>query len=145
MEEINATRAVHVVTLENPVEFVHPHRKATITQREMSTDFEDFASGLRAAMRQAPKVVMITELNDQATMDLALTAAETGHLVLVALRAHDAAQSVARMVNFFEPSEQSRDASADHGNAPPAGDPAAGAARGGGRELIQEISETICA
>ncbi|MGV3533723.1 MAG: type IV pilus twitching motility protein PilT [Chthoniobacteraceae bacterium] len=108
VDEINSTRATHVITLEEPVEFIHPHRKATITQRELGVDFENFADGLRAAMRQAPKVIMLTDVADRATLEQALIAAETGHLVLVAMRAHDVDQAITKMVNLFEPSEHTR-------------------------------------
>jgi len=72
-------KSVHIVTLEDPVEFQHPHKKATFNQREMGTDFDSFASGLRAALRQAPKVILVGEMRDRETVDIGLSAAETGH------------------------------------------------------------------
>src|SRR5438046_5463557 len=78
LNQINQTKAVHIVTLEDPVEFVHTHNKATFNQRELGTDFDNFANGLRAALRQAPKVVLVGEMRDQETVKVALSAAETG-------------------------------------------------------------------
>src|SRR3954449_13464234 len=82
LNQINNTKPIHVVTLEDPVEFVHPHEMATFNQRELGTDFDTFANGLRAALRQAPKVILVGEMRDRDTVKIALSAAETGHLVL---------------------------------------------------------------
>jgi energy-coupling factor transporter ATP-binding protein EcfA2 len=83
LNEINrSNRAVHIITLEDPVEYVHPQKKATFNQRELGTDFDNFASGLRAALRQAPKVILVGEMRDRETVEIGLSAAETGHLVL---------------------------------------------------------------
>jgi len=103
---INATRPVHVVTLEDPVEFEHPQRRATVNQRELGADFPTFAAGLRAALRQAPKVIMVGEVRDAETVEIGLKAAETGHLVLATLHTIDAGQTVGRLAGIFPPSEQ---------------------------------------
>lgn len=103
---INERRAVHVITLEDPIEFVHTHKKATISQRELGEDFDSFASGLRAALRQAPKVILVGEIRDPETMEIALQAAETGHLVLGTLHTSDAGQTVSRILGMFDPSEE---------------------------------------
>ena len=79
LNKINHERPVHVVTLEDPIEYVHPHKMATFNQRELGDDFDQFASGLRAALRQAPKVILVGEIRDRETLEIALTAAETGH------------------------------------------------------------------
>ncbi|MDH5511411.1 MAG: ATPase, T2SS/T4P/T4SS family, partial [Nitrospinota bacterium] len=78
LDEINQKKPIHVVTLEDPVEFSHPHKKATFNQREMGQDFDSFSSGLRAALRQAPKVILVGEMRDRDTMEIGMTAAETG-------------------------------------------------------------------
>jgi twitching motility protein PilT len=106
LNEINHTKAVHIVTLEDPVEFVHPHDKATFNQRELGTDFDTFANGLRAALRQAPKVILVGEMRDRDTVKIALSAAETGHLVLSTLHTIDAGQTINRILGMFEPEEQ---------------------------------------
>ncbi|HLX71983.1 MAG TPA: ATPase, T2SS/T4P/T4SS family, partial [Verrucomicrobiae bacterium] len=85
LNEINQTRPVHIITLEDPVEFVHPHHMATFNQRELGTDFDTYSTGLRAALRQAPKVILVGEMRDRETVKIALSAAETGHLVLSTL------------------------------------------------------------
>jgi len=103
---INQTRAVHVVTLEDPVEYLHAKGRALITQRELGPDFPDFASGLRAAMRQAPQVILVGEIRDAETAGAALRAAETGHLVLCTLHATDCGGMVSRLVGLFAPSEE---------------------------------------
>lgn len=106
LNEINHTRAVHVITLEDPVEFIHPHHVATFNQRELGTDFDTFSHGLRAAMRQAPKVILVGEMRDRETVQIALSAAETGHLVLSTLHTIDAGQTMGRILGMFEPAEQ---------------------------------------
>src|SRR5947199_1921381 len=106
LNEINHTKAVHVITLEDPVEFVHPQDKATFNQRELGTDFDTFASGLRAALRQAPKVILVGEMRDRETVKIALSAAETGHLVLSTLHTIDAGQTINRILGMFETEEQ---------------------------------------
>jgi twitching motility protein PilT len=106
LDEINNTRPVHIITLEDPVEFVHPHRVATFNQRELGSDFDNFANGLRAALRQAPKVILVGEIRDRETIKIALSAAETGHLVLSTLHTTDAGQTINRILGMFEPEEQ---------------------------------------
>lgn len=106
LDEINNTKACHVVTLEDPVEFIHPQKRATFNQREMGIDFQSFAEGLRAALRQAPKVILIGEIRDRETLEIALAAAETGHLVFATLHANDAASTVARVLGLFNPEEE---------------------------------------
>ncbi|HEX7573849.1 MAG TPA: PilT/PilU family type 4a pilus ATPase, partial [Bacteroidota bacterium] len=105
LNEINEHKAVHIVTLEDPVEFSHPHKKATFNQREMGNDFDTFANGLRAALRQAPKVILVGEMRDRETVEIALSAAETGHLVLSTLHTVDAGQTINRVIGMF-PSEE---------------------------------------
>jgi twitching motility protein PilT len=106
LNEINENRSVHVITLEDPVEYVHSQKKATFNQRELGMDFNQFASGLRAALRQAPKVILVGEMRDRETVEIGLTAAETGHLVLATLHTIDAGQTINRMVGMFETEEQ---------------------------------------
>lgn len=106
LNDINEALAVHVVTLEDPVEFVHPHKKSTFNQREMGQDFDTFASGLRAALRQAPKVILVGEMRDRETVEIGLSAAETGHLVLSTLHTVDAGQTINRIIGMFEQEEE---------------------------------------
>src|SRR5579859_7787061 len=106
LNEINHTKAVHIITLEDPVEFVHPHDVATFNQRELGTDFDTFSNGLRAALRQAPKVVLVGEMRDRETVKIALSAAETGHPVLSTLHTIDAGQTINRILGMFETEEQ---------------------------------------
>lgn len=106
LNEINQHKAVHIITLEDPVEYVHPHLKATFNQRELGLDFDSFSSGLRAALRQAPKVVLVGEMRDRETVSIALSAAETGHLVLSTLHTIDAGQTINRILGMFDPEEQ---------------------------------------
>ncbi|MBW2622998.1 MAG: PilT/PilU family type 4a pilus ATPase [Deltaproteobacteria bacterium] len=106
LNEINESDAVHVITLEDPVEFVHPHKKATFNQREMGQDFDTFANGLRAALRQAPKVILVGEMRDRETVEIGLSAAETGHLVLSTLHTVDAGQTINRILGMFEKDDE---------------------------------------
>lgn len=106
LEDINERRAVHVVTLEDPIEYQHPHKKATFNQRELGRDYDSFASGLRAALRQAPKVILVGEMRDRETVEIGLTAAETGHLVLSTLHTVDAGQAINRMLGMFTNEEE---------------------------------------
>src|SRR5213076_1417817 len=106
LRQINTTKAVHVVTLEDPVEFVHIHDKATFNQRELGVDFDSYVNGLRAALRQAPKVILVGEMRDRETVKIALSAAETGHLVLSTLHTIDAGQTINRILGMFETEEQ---------------------------------------
>jgi twitching motility protein PilT len=106
LRQINETREVHVVTLEDPVEFLHPQQKATFNQRELGIDFDTFANGLRAALRQAPKVILVGEMRDRESLEIALHAGETGHLVLSTLHTVDAGQTINRIIGMFEHSEE---------------------------------------
>src|SRR5438094_2233942 len=106
LHEINKTKPVHIITLEDPVEFIHTHKAATFNQRELGTDFDSFANGLRAALRQAPKVILVGEMRDRDTVRIALSAAETGHLVLSTIHTIDAGQTINRILGMFEPEEQ---------------------------------------
>ncbi len=106
LDEINNNRAVHIITLEDPVEYVHPQKRATFNQRELGLDFDSFASGLRAALRQAPKVILVGEMRDRETVEIGLTAAETGHLVFASLHTIDAGQTINRILGMFDTEEQ---------------------------------------
>ncbi len=106
LNEINQTQSVHVVTLEDPIEFVHPAARATFNQRELGHDFDNYPSGVRAALRQAPKVIFVGEMRDRATVEAALMAAETGHLVVSTLHTVDAGQSINRMLGLFSLGEE---------------------------------------
>ena len=106
LNELNETKSIHIVTLEDPVEFVHPQKKATFNQREMGNDFINFASGLRAALRQAPKVVLVGEMRDRETVEIGMSAAETGHLVMSTLHTINAGQTINRIVGMFDQAEE---------------------------------------
>ncbi len=106
IDMINETRAEHVLTIEDPIEFLHRHKKATVHQREVHTDTPNFALALRAALRQAPKVILVGEMRDRETIEIALTAAETGHLVFSTLHTIDASTTVERIVGAFEAGDQ---------------------------------------
>ena len=108
LNEINESQSLHIITLEDPVEYRHPHKKATFNQREMGTDFLSFAHGLRAALRQAPKVILVGEMRDRETVEIALRAAETGHLVLSTLHTVDAGQTVNRILGMFNIEEENQ-------------------------------------
>jgi twitching motility protein PilT len=108
IDGINATRAEHIVTIEDPIEFLHRHKKGTVHQRELHSDTPTFALALRAALRQAPKVILVGEMRDRETIDIALTAAETGHLVLSTLHTIDASKTVDRIIGSFDLSDQER-------------------------------------
>ncbi|MGV1100098.1 type IV pilus twitching motility protein PilT [Thiovibrio sp. JS02] len=108
LDKINDEKPVHVVTLEDPIEYVHQHKVATFNQRELGNDFDTFASGLRAALRQAPKVILVGEMRDRETMEIGLSAAETGHLVLSTLHTVDAGQTINRILGMFEQEEQAQ-------------------------------------
>jgi twitching motility protein PilT len=103
---INETRAEHLLTIEDPIEFLYNHKKATVHQRELHSDTPTFALALRAALRQAPKVILVGEMRDRETMEIALTAAETGHLVFSTLHTIDASKTVDRIVGSFEAPDQ---------------------------------------
>lgn len=106
VQKINSTRSVHVLTLEDPIEYVYPAGKALINQREVGRDTESFASGLRSALRQDPDVILVGELRDAEAIAIALTAAETGHLVLATLHTQDAVSSVTRLVELLPERQQ---------------------------------------
>jgi twitching motility protein PilT len=103
---INETRAEHILTIEDPIEFLHQHKKGTIHQRELHSDTPTFALALRAALRQAPKVILVGEMRDRETIEIALTAAETGHLVFSTLHTIDSSKTVDRIVGSFDASEE---------------------------------------
>ena len=106
LEDINEKRSAHVVTLEDPIEYQHPHKKATFNQRELGRDFDSFANGLRAALRQAPKVILVGEMRDRETVEIGITAAETGHLVFSTLHTVDAGQAINRILGMFTNEEE---------------------------------------
>jgi energy-coupling factor transporter ATP-binding protein EcfA2 len=124
LNEINETQAVHVVTLEDPIEFVHAHKRATFNQRELGMDFDTFPKRLRSALRQAPKVILVGEMRDRATVEIALTAAETGHLVLSTIHTINAGQSINRILGMFELAEETQLRLQAERNAPLRGQPA---------------------
>lgn len=103
---INSTRADHIVTIEDPIEFLHLHKLGTVHQRELHSDTSSFASALRAALRQAPKVILVGEMRDKDTIEIALTAAETGHLVFSTLHTIDASKTVERIIGVFPAADQ---------------------------------------
>jgi twitching motility protein PilT len=103
---INETRAEHILTIEDPVEFLHLHKKGTVHQRELHSDTPTFSLALRAALRQAPKVILVGEMRDRETIEIALTAAETGHLVFSTLHPIDASKTVERIIGTFEAADQ---------------------------------------
>jgi twitching motility protein PilT len=110
LDEINENKSVHIITLEDPVEYQHPHKKSTFNQRELGMDFDNYAHGLRAALRQAPKVILVGEMRDRETIEIGLRASETGHLVLTTLHTVDAGSTVNRILGMFstEDAEQIR-------------------------------------
>src|SRR5215211_2744718 len=103
---VNELKAYHIVTIEDPIEFLHPHKRSTIHQRELHSDTPSFALALRAALRQAPKVILVGEMRDRETIEVALEAAETGHLVLSTLHTIDAAKTVDRIIGVFPKNEE---------------------------------------
>jgi twitching motility protein PilT len=106
IDHINETKSYHIVTIEDPIEFLHSHKKCTINQREVGSDTKDFASALRAALRQAPKVILVGEMRDLETAEIALEAAETGHLVLSTLHTIDASKTVDRIIGLYPKNEE---------------------------------------
>ncbi|MDF2953443.1 MAG: Type IV pilus assembly protein PilT [Thermodesulfobacterium sp.] len=106
LHEINKNEHVHIITLEDPIEYIHKPVKATINQRELGTDFSSYAEGLRSALREAPHVILVGEIRDRETMDIALTAAETGHLVFSTLHTIGASHTVNRIIGFYQPEEE---------------------------------------
>ncbi|MBU8911959.1 MAG: PilT/PilU family type 4a pilus ATPase [Desulfobacterales bacterium] len=106
LDKINKTKSVHVITLEDPIEYQHSQKKSTFNQRELGADFDTFANGLRAALRQAPKVILVGEMRDRETVEIGLSAAETGHLVLSTLHTVDAGQTINRVLGMFSTEEE---------------------------------------
>ncbi len=108
LDKINEDLSVHVVTLEDPVEYLHPHKKSTFNQRELGLDFDSYANGLRAALRQAPKVILVGEMRDRESVEIGLSAAETGHLVFSTLHTVDAGQTINRILGMFSTEEENQ-------------------------------------
>ncbi len=106
LDKINEEKSVHVITLEDPIEYQHSQKKSTFNQRELGIDFDSFANGLRAALRQAPKVILVGEMRDRETVEIGLSAAETGHLVLSTLHTVDAGQTINRVLGMFSTEEE---------------------------------------
>lgn len=106
IDHLNRTRNDHIITLEDPIEFVHPNRNCIVNQREIGVDTASFAAGLRAALRQDPDVILVGEMRDLETIATAITAAETGHLVLGTLHTADAPQTIDRIIDVFPPEAQ---------------------------------------
>jgi len=106
IDEINSTREDHILTIEDPIEFLHPHRKCVVNQREIGSDAHSFAAGIKAALRQDPDVILVGEMRDLETIHTALTAAETGHLVFATLHTQDAPQTIDRIIDVFPPEQQ---------------------------------------
>src|ERR1700748_3597728 len=103
---MNTEKAYHILTIEDPIEFLHKHKRATIHQRELHSDTPTFGLALRAALRQAPKVILVGEMRDRETIEIALEAAETGHLVMSTLHTIDASKTVERIIGTFPLSDQ---------------------------------------
>jgi twitching motility protein PilT len=106
LNELNLTQKIHILTLEDPIEFLHPHKQALFNQRQLGKDFPDFANGLRAALRQAPKVILVGEIRDRATMEIAMTASETGHIVFTTMHTINAGQTINRVLGMFSKDEE---------------------------------------
>jgi len=106
LNELNRSQEIHIVTLEDPIEFFHPHGKAAISQRELGNDFPNFADGLRAALRQAPKAILVGEIRDRETLEIAMTASETGHIVFSTLHTINAGQTISRILGMFAREEE---------------------------------------
>lgn len=106
IDDINTFRQEHIITLEDPIEFLHPHKKSIVNQREVGSDTESFAKGLRAALRQDPDVILVGEMRDLETISTAITAAETGHLVFGTLHTADAPQTIDRIIDVFPTGSQ---------------------------------------
>ena len=106
IDVINRERADHILTIEDPIEFLHQHKRSIVNQREIGSDAESFGLGLRAALRQDPDVILVGEMRDMETISTALTAAETGHLVFATLHTQSTAQTVDRIIDVFPPEQQ---------------------------------------
>ncbi len=108
IDVINITKSSHIITLEDPIEYLHRHKRSIINQREIGTDAGSFAGALRAALREDPDVILVGEMRDLETIQTALTAAETGHLVFATLHTNDATQSIDRVIDVFSPHQQTQ-------------------------------------
>jgi twitching motility protein PilT len=106
IDEINETRADHIVTIEDPIEFLHNHKRCVVNQREVGSDTKAFPPALRSALRQDPDIILIGEMRDLETIQIALTAAETGHLVFATLHTQDCPQTIDRIIDVFPPHQQ---------------------------------------
>lgn len=106
IDHINSTRQSHIITLEDPLEYLHNHKKSIVSQREIVTDTESYLSALRASLRQSPDVILLGEMRDHETMSVAMTAAETGHLMLSTLHTIGASNTIDRIIDAFEPNQQ---------------------------------------
>jgi twitching motility protein PilT len=106
IDHLNSTQPLHILTIEDPIEFIHPMKRARLTQREVGSDTENFSHALRAALRQDPDVILVGEMRDAETIDIAIKAAETGHLVFSTAHTNDAIKTIGRLISVFPPSEQ---------------------------------------
>jgi twitching motility protein PilT len=106
IDELNESQEIHIISLEDPIEYQHPHKKAVINQRELGKDFPSFPDGLRAALRQAPKVILVGEIRDRESMEIAMNASETGHLVFSTLHTINAGQTISRIIGMFPREEE---------------------------------------
>jgi twitching motility protein PilT len=106
INQINSERSVHIITIEDPIEYLHQHKYSIINQRELGQDTKSFAAALRSALREDPDVILVGEMRDLETIQLAITAAETGHLVFATLHTNNAAESIDRIVDVFPPGQQ---------------------------------------
>ena len=106
IDRMNETKASHIITLEDPLEFLHRHKRSIVSQREIATDTKNYLSALRAALRQSPDVILLGEMRDFETIQTAMTAAETGHLILSSLHTVGAANTISRIIDVFEPNQQ---------------------------------------
>jgi twitching motility protein PilT len=106
IDQINQTREEHIMTIEDPIEFLHPHKRCIVNQRELGSDAQSFSAALKAAMRQDPDIILVGEMRDLETISTALTAAETGHLVFATLHTQDTAQTIDRIIDVFPPHQQ---------------------------------------
>jgi twitching motility protein PilT len=106
LNELNEKQQIHIITLEDPIEFLHPHKRALFNQRELGKDFPTFANGLRSALRQAPKVILVGEIRDRETMEIAMTASETGHIVFSTMHTISAGQTINRILGMFGKDEE---------------------------------------
>lgn len=115
VDKINHSMEKHIITLEDPIEYLHRHDKSIVSQREINVDTESYVNALRASLRQSPDVILLGEMRDYETIDVAMTAAETGHLVFSTLHTIGAANTVDRIIDVFPANQQSDCSSAVHG------------------------------